>query len=238
MKRLILIILILSLFSILAAGCGGSAGEEVVTPDMILADGVTHMAALPGFEFSITQEGPEVFLDADEVVQFGSAVGHYVAPDQALTTVTISALGMLTEITVISLQEIQWASNPLSGVFQELPDTYLFKPTQYLDPTSGFFPSLGSGLADVVLEGEEELEEMPGLPLTHLSGTVPGEVISEVSKGLINVESMAGDMWLDTATNEVYRVVLTDQSPDEGTETSVWTFDFWNFGATIEITAP
>lgn len=237
MKRLIPLVLILTFLTILAAGCGGSAGEEVITPAMILADGVTHMAALPGFEFSITQAGPEVYLDTDEVVQFGSAVGHYVSPDQAQTTVTITALGMLTEVTVISLQDIQWASNPLSGVFQELPDDYLFKPTQYLDPTSGFFPSLGSGLADVVLVGEEELEEMPGLPLTHLSGTVPGEVINEVSKGLINIESMKGDLWMDTATNEVHRVVLTDTSTAEG-EPSVWTFDFWNFGATIEITAP
>ena len=236
MKRLIPFILILSLFGILAAGCAVEAEPEI-TPAMILADGVTHMAGLAGFEFSITQEGPIVFLDADEVIQFGSAVGHYVSPNKALTTVTITALGMLTEITVISLPDNQWASNPLSGVFQELPDTYLFKPTQYLDPTSGFFPSLGSGLADLVIVGEEELEEMPGLPLTHLSGTVPGEVISEISKGLINIESMAGDLWMDTSTNEVHRVVLTDTSAAEG-EASVWTFDFWSFGEIIGITAP
>ena len=236
MKRFFPLVLIVSLLVILAAGCAVEAEPEI-TPAKILADGVTHMAGLPGFEFSITQEGPFVFLDADEMVQFGTAVGHYVSPDKALTTVTITALGMLTEITVISLPDIQWASNPPSGVFQELPDTYLFKPTQYLDPTSGFFPSLGSGLADLIIVGEEELEEMPGLPLTHLSGTVPGEVISEISKGLINIESMGGDLWMDTATNEVHRVVLTDTSAEEG-EASIWTFDFWSFGEIIEITAP
>lgn len=236
MKRLMPVVLILALFTVLAAGCIADPEPEI-TPAMILAEGVTHMASLPGFEFGIAQEGPAVFLDADQVVQFDSAVGHYVSPDQAYTTVTITALGMLTEVTVISLQEIQWASNPLSGVFQELPDTYLFKPTQYLDPNSGFFPSLGSGLADLVIIGEEELEEMPGLPLTHLSGTVPGEVIYEISKGLIDIESMAGDLWMDTATNEVHRVVLTDTSAVEG-EASIWTFDFWSFGDIIEITAP
>jgi len=235
MKRLLPLLLIVSLFTILAAGCAVEKEPEI-TPAMILADGVTYMAGLPGFEFGISQEGPAVFLDVDETVQFDSAVGHYVAPDQAQTTVTISAMSILAEITVISLQDIQWASNPLSGQFQELPDDYLFKPTQYLDPTSGFFPSLRDGLADLVIVGEEELEEMPGLMLTHLSGTVPGEVILEVSKGLINIESMAGDLWMDTATNEVHRVVLTDATA-EG-EASVWTFDFWSFGETIEITAP
>ncbi len=235
MKRVLPFFSLLLALSILIAGCGGEA-EEVITPDQLLADGVTHMAALAGFEFQITQQGPQVFLDADKTVQFNDAAGHYVSPDQAQTTVTISAMGMLTEITVISLQEAQWASNPLTGQFQELPDTYLFKPTQYLDPNSGFFPSLGDGLADLVLVGEEELEELPGLTLTHLSGTVPGEVINEISKGLINIESMKGDMWMDAATNEVHRVVLTDAAG--GDAASVWTFDFWSFGETIEISAP
>lgn len=237
MNRFTPLFILLIVVSILASGCGGASGPEV-TPAMLLADGVAHMAGLAGFEFQITQVGPAVFLDVDQTVQFSDAVGHYVSPDQALTKVKISAMGMLVEITVISLQDIQWASNPLSGQFQELPDDYLFKPTQYLDPVVGFFPSLGDGLADLVLVGEEELEDLPGLLLTHLSGTVPGEVISEVSKGLINVESMQGDLWMDTTTNEVHRVVLTDQAPEAGADASVWTFDFWSFGETVEISAP
>jgi hypothetical protein len=235
MKRVLPYLSLFLILSILGAGCGGAEVEEV-TPDQLLADGVSYMAALAGFEFQITQVGPQVYLDADKTVQFSEAVGHYVSPDQAQTTVTISAMGMLTEITVISLQDIQWASNPLTGQFQELPDTYLFKPTQYLDPNSGFFPSLGDGLADLALVGEEELDELPGLTLTHLSGTVPGEVIREISKGLINIESMKGDLWMDAATNEVHRVVLTDAAG--GDAASVWTFDFWSFGETIEISAP
>lgn len=236
MKRVLPYLSLMLILAILSAGCG-AAGEEVITPETMLANGVTHMAALPGFEFQITQVGPVIYLDPDQIVEFSDAKGHYVSPDKARTTVTINALGMLTEITVISLQDIQWASNPLTGAYQELPDEYLFKPTQYLDPESGFFPSLGNGLADLVLVGEEELETIPGLTLTHLSGTLPGEVIQEISKGLINIESMQGDLWMDTSSNEVHRVTLTDTS--SGEEGSiVWTFDFWNFGTSIPITAP
>ncbi len=236
MKRLTPYLIFILILAILGTGCGAAGGEEI-TPDVLLANGVTHMAALPGFQFSISQEGLTVYLDADQAVQFNGAEGHYVSPDKALTTVTITALGMLAEIEVISLQEAQWATNILTGAYQELPDEYLFKPTQYLDPESGFFPSLGDGLADLVLVGEEELDNLPGLTLTHLRGTLPGEVISEVSKGLISVESMQGDLWMDPDTNEVHRVVLTDTSGGESTS-SVWTFDFWSFGSTIPISAP
>jgi hypothetical protein len=236
MKRVLPYLSLLLILAILSTGCG-AAGEEEITPDVLLANGVTHMAALPGFQFQITQQGVAVFLDPDQSAQFSHAVGHYVSPDKARTTVTITALGMLTEITVISLEEAQWASNPFTGLFQELPEEYLFKPTQYLDPESGFFPSLGDGLADLVLVGEEELEDLPGMSLTHLSGTLPGEVIFEISKGLISIESMQGDLWMDTSSNEVHRVVLTDTSGDTETA-SVWTFDFWSFGSIIPIVAP
>ncbi len=236
MKHVLPYLSFLLILAVLSTGCA-AAGEEEITPDVMLANGVAHMAALPGFEFQITQVGPVIYLDPDQVVEFSDAKGHYVSPDKAMTTVTINALGMLTEITVISLQDIQWASNPLTGAFQELPDEYLFKPTQYLDPESGFFPSLGNGLADLVLVGEEELENIPGLTLTHLSGTLPGEVIQEISKGLINIESMQGDLWMDISSNEVHRVTLTDTSAGEDGST-VWTFDFWNFGTSIPITAP
>ena len=236
MKRVLPYLSLILILTILSAGCG-AAGEEVITPETLLANGVTHMAALPGFQFQITQEGPAIFLDPDQAVQFNDATGYYVSPDKARTTVTITALGMLTEITVISLQEIQWATNPLTGIYQELPEEYLFKPTQYLDPEAGFFPSLGDGLADLVLVGEEELENIPGLTLTHLSGTLPGEVIFEISKGLISIESMQGDLWMDTSSNEVHRVVLSDTSGGEE-PSSVWTFDFWSFGSVIPIVAP
>jgi hypothetical protein len=236
MKRYLPITPILIVLTILAAGCGGPLSSEI-TPESILENAVVYMCSLAGFEFQTSHTGPAVYLDADNLVQFVDAVGHYVSPDKALTKVNISVMGMVTEITVISLEDVQWGSNPLSGAYQELDSAYLFKPTQYFDPTAGFFPSLGSGTYELVIVGEEELEEMPGVTLTHLSGIIPGAMISEISNDLIIVESMIADMWVDTTTNQVHRVVLTDQA-GEGEGYSTWQFNFWNFGATVEISAP
>jgi outer membrane lipoprotein-sorting protein len=230
MKRVLPFLII---FVLLLAGCGGSAEPEV-TPEMVLADSVAYMNDLAGFEFSITQEGPDIFLDAEKSVGFVEAAGHYVSPDKATTKVKIEALGMVAEITVISIGDMQWASNPLTSSFQELPPEYLFQPVQYLDGTTGFFPSLGNGLTELVMaEESEELEEMPGLALTYLSGSIPGSVISEASGGLINVETLNAELWVDTTTNQIHRVVLTDQTGE-----STWVFDFWSFGEIIDITAP
>ncbi len=36
-------------------------------------------------------------------------------------------------------------------------------------------------------------------------------MISEISGGLIDIDSLAADLWVDTASNEVHRVMLTDK---------------------------
>jgi outer membrane lipoprotein-sorting protein len=232
-----LLFFILLLIGLLAGGCGTGA-DQAATPQEILADGVAYMSGLAGFQYQLTQSGPPVYLDPEQAAQFVEAAGHYVAPDKAQTVVKISALGMVTEITVVSLGDDQWGTNPLTGSYMELDPNYLFKPVQYLDSEEGFFPKLGSGITDVSLVGEEELEELPGVPLQHLAGTIPGEVISEVSKGLIDVESLAADVWVDSSSNQIHRVVLTDLAGEDAEETPTWQFDFWSFGETIEISAP
>lgn len=234
MKRGVSILSLLVITGLLLASCGG--GQEAASPETVLADGVATMSGLAGYQYQLSHTGPTVFIDPEKTAQFVEASGHFVAPDKATTKVKISAMGMVVEITVISIGDAQWGSNPLSGAFQELDPAYLFKPVQYLDPLNGFFPSLGSGLADLSLVAEEELEELPGVPLQHLAGTIPGAVIAEVSQGLISVDSLAADLWIDTASGQIPRVVLVDQAG--GAEPSSWTFDFWGFGETIEITAP
>lgn len=232
--RLIPMILMIS-FLILAAGCGG--GDTGEDPESTLADAAASMAALDGYQFQLSHAGPPVAVDAEGSTNFVSATGHFVAPDQATTTAKVSLGGMVAEISVISLGDQQWGSNPLTGTFSELDQSYIYRPTAFLDPEEGFFPMLGSDLEDLTLVGEEELEELPGKKFQHLTGRLPGGALMEVSDGLIDVESMDVDLWLDPGSGEIHRVVLTDSSTADE-DPSLWQFDFWGFGETTEITAP
>ncbi len=229
--------LILVMLIFLTTACGGGS-DPAITAESTLVEAASHMSSLAGFEFLLTHTGPIVYIDTERTTEFLQAGGNFVSPDQALTTVKVGALGLVLEITVISIGDTQWGTNPLTGAFQELSETYIYKPTQYLDPENGFFPKLGSELTELVLVGEEELEEMPGLKLQHMTANLPGEVIFEISNGLMDAGTLQVDIWLDPGTSEIHRVTLTDPSAAAEEERSVWQFDFWSFGETVEITAP
>lgn len=237
MKRQSVSAVILAVLAILLAGCGGLLGGED-SPQTTLADAVDHMNSLDGYQFQLSHEGPPVYVDAEDTTEFLNASGHFVAPDEVETTIKISLQSIVAEISVISLGERQWASNPLTGSYQEIDDTFSYRPATFFNPESGFFATLGREITGLEQVGEEELEEMPGLKLQHLTGMIPGDVISEVSYGLIEVESIHVDLWVDPGANEIHRVSLTDPSTSDAEEPSVWQLDFWNFGETKVIEAP
>ncbi|MFO8036579.1 MAG: LppX_LprAFG lipoprotein [Anaerolineales bacterium] len=237
MKDTKLFFLLFAGLLVLLSGCGGGAGPRETAGDY-LADAVAHMNELDGYEFQLSHGGPPVYVDAEGQTKFVNATGHFVSPDKASTKVKISLGSIVAEISVISLGDTQWGSNPLTGSFQELDETYTYKPAKFLNPETGFFTTLGDELTDVALVGEEELEEMPGVTLQLLSGTLPGEVISEVSYGLIADESAEVDLWVDTDADEIHRVLFTDPATVDDEEPSTWQFDFWNFGETVDIEAP
>lgn len=231
------ILVVVALGIVLLAGCGlvPGQGEDA---ESYLADAVTHMNGLDGYEFQLSHSGPPVSVDAEGRTTFVSASGQFVSPDKASTTVKISLGSIVAEISVVSIGDTQWGSNPLTGSFQELDDTYTYKPARFLDPESGFFTTLGDELTDLELVGEEELEEMPGVKLQHITGNLPGEVISDVSYGLISGESAEVDLWIDPAADEIHRVKFTDPTTVDDEEPTTWQFDFWNFGKTAEIESP
>lgn len=235
-KTRLLPLIFMIIFLIMSAGCGG--GDTGQSTESILSEAAASMSALDGYQFQLSHAGPPVAVDADGSTNFVSATGHFVAPDQATTTAKVSLGGMVAEISVISLGDQQWGSNPLTGTFSELDQSYIYRPAAFLDPEDGFFPVLGSDLEELTLVGEEELEELPGRKLQHLTGTLPGQALMEVSDGLIDVESMDVDLWLDPGSGEIHRVVLTDPSTAGDDDPSRWQFDFWGFGETTEITAP
>jgi len=227
----------LTVLVFLLAGCGGILGRDE-SPQAMLEDAAAHMSSLEGYQFQLAHSGSPAYIDAQNSTEFLNATGHFVAPDRVETTIKISLQSIVAEISVISLGDQQWASNPLTGAYQAMDDSFSYRPTLFFDPEEGFFATLGEALVELEIMGEEELDEMPGLKLQHMQGSLPGDTISEVSYGLIQVESMLVDIWLDPGADEIHRITLTDPATAGAEELSVWELDFWNFGGTKDIQAP
>ena len=224
------VLTILLMLAFILAACGG--GSSAMSPEELIAASATHMNDLAGFEFGLKYDGEPVVMDADGLTKFTSATGQFNAPDQVSATVKASAASMVVEIKMIGTNGQQWITNPLTGSWVEVTGQFALEPAKILNGETGLFASIAEGLAEIILVGEEELEEAPGLMLNHLEGTMTGEPIHDLSGGMIDPGTLDIGLWIDAETLDVHRVQVEDATG------GTWQLDMWNFGSTFDIQPP
>ena len=210
---------------------------EELPPEEIVTRAADRMRELGGFHFLIERSGAPTLLDPEQAIAFRRAEGDFVAPDKAQATVRIIGPGLVAEVDIISIGEIQWETNLLTGAWQELPPNWGFNPALLFDKAIGIQAIMDSDLQAIELVGFDELEEIPGLAFYRLEGEVRGEKLYTLSFGMMGPDSMTVQLWIKPETFELYRMLITDPKPDAD-EPSIWQMDFWDFDQSLEIHPP
>ena len=225
---------LLLLFLIVA--CGEAALPEL-PPDELVQQAAVRMNELQGFHFVIDRGGAPAYVDPDNTLSFRRAEGEYVSPDRSQAVVRVIAPGLITDVAVISVAEVQWQTNVLTGKWEELPPNWGFNPAVLFDETVGLPAILMSDLLDLSLIGVEELEDGPNGRFYHISAQASGERLFEMSGGLIGPETVDIQLWIAPEPFELVRTIVTESaSGDE--EPSVWQVDFSEFDTAVTIEAP
>ena len=206
-------------------------------PEDILSRSIDRMYETSGFHFVIERSGAPAFLDLGKTLSLRRMEGNFSAPDRIQATVRIITTGLVAEIEVISIGEIQWETNPLSGRWEQLPPDWGFNPIALFDPSTGIQPILENDLEDLQYISNQELEEWPGEQLYSLTGMLKGNRIFRTTYGLIGPGKLNLQLWISPETFELYRMVIVDEVDGEE-EPSTWTIDFWDYDLVIEIEAP
>jgi len=98
---------------LLATACQPALPE--MSADELVQRTAERVKSSDGFQFTIERDGAPAFLDPDETLSFRRARGAFVAPDRALATVRVIGPGIITDVDVISVAEIQWQTNVVTG---------------------------------------------------------------------------------------------------------------------------
>lgn len=215
-------ILLLLLFFILV-GCGTNSLPELTADDLLSKTAVSinnHQSA----NFSIERQGAPAYVDPDHTLAFRRAEGQYQAPDKAKAAVRIIAPGIVADVDVISIGNIQWQTNVLTGEWEELPPNWGFNPAVLFDTETGLQAILSNDLQDVTVIGTEKLEGIDG-DLYALTGTATGENLQAMSGGMIEAETAVVQLWIAPETFDLRRVIVTEAMAD-GEEDRVWVVDF------------
>lgn len=193
-----------------------------------------------GFQFVIARDGAPAFLDPGETLSFRRAQGAYVAPDRALATVRVIGPGIITDVDVISVAEIQWQTNVVTGDWEELPPNWGFNPAVLFDANIGIQAVLLADLSQVALAEPENLAESEGPDelLYSVTAVASGANIYQMSGFLIGPEQVDIQLWIRPETFELVRIVLREPEPEYEELESIWQVDISNYDELIDIQPP
>lgn len=214
------------------------APEPEPTPDEIVQQAAVRMSQLTGFHFAIVHNGPPAYLDPDNVVSLVRMDGDYAAPDKAQAVVLVKLTGFVTKVDVISVADVQWQTNPLTGKWEELPPNWGFNPAVLFDAEIGLQTTLAADMSELALTGKEQLEDGPDTELYALTGKVAGDRLFQMSGGLIGPATAVAQLWIMPETFELVRVTLTEPAASADDSPSVWQVDFASFNQVVEIEPP
>lgn len=229
-------------FALFLVGCATAnptppppTATPLPTAAELVTQGASRLQTLAGFSFTIAHSGPPAYLDPAGVIALREATGSYVAPDRAQALVTAATPGFVTQIEVISIAATQWQTNVLTGEWEELPPNWGFNPAALFDGELGLQSILVNDVSDLVLVGEETLNEVP---LYHVTGTAVADNLFLLTGGLIGPAPVTVDLWVDSGSGDIHRIIVTEPAASADAEPSIWTVDFSNFGATVAIEPP
>jgi lipoprotein LprG len=199
-----------------------------------------RMKESDGFQFTIARDGAPAFLDPGETLSFRRAQGAYVAPDRALATVRVIGPGLITDVDVISVAEIQWQTNVVTGDWEELPPNWGFNPAVLFDDNIGIQAVLLADLSQVALAEPENLAESEGPDelLYRVTAVASGANIYQMSGFLIGPEQVDIQLWIRPETFELVRIVLREPEPEYEELESIWQVDISNYDELIDIQPP
>ncbi len=214
---------------ILLAGCGPSPAPTL-TPSEVAGEAALKMQSVSSFHFLIVVTGKAAYLDAAKTTALKQAEGDLVKPDRVRAIAKVSTLGMSSEIGIIGIGEVQYATNPLNQQWEEVPPqarwsldlASLFDEEQGIPAILlGSSWSLGSGEGDVYV----------------LTARMPYQQLRALSFGLITSGEVQVEFRIGRDTLQVRRIQIVEVQSDAEKPTT-WTIDLSAFDKPVDIQPP
>jgi lipoprotein LprG len=192
------------------------------------------MLGVQSFRFVISASGKAISTDETGTFTILSVEGDLRRPADVLATVKVRGGGSLIDIHTIALAGKQYVTNPITRQWQCAPVGSLFNPAVLFDPANGIEHLLQSEFKDVVLVGSEDIDGQPNL---HLSGTLAGPPLMNISANSIGHGTVQGDLWADAATLRITKIVLVDPATDAANPTTL-TLTFSDYDKAVDVRQP
>lgn len=248
--RYLRFVVLLGLCATLAlAGCGDGKDEAEALPEArpLLEEAVTKIQEADSFQLEISVSGYPVQIDVgnfelpeDFPLVFQYAEGGFVAPDQLEASVQVTLGDLGTTVQMIALGRDQYMQSDLLTQDRWIKQEIIpgFTPASLMAADGGITDALSS-INNLAMVGREDLD---GLDVYHISGTVEASEVYSITFGLIG--TTAGELQVDVYILDddhyVDRLVLHEPLPAdvEDQDPTKWTIMLHSYNEPVTISVP
>lgn len=229
MARLVLCTLVAALAVLAGCSLDDNSGPILpLDPELLTTTSAETMAAVESVRFRLEASGDPVFIDPLRTLALVDVEGRFVVPAKADALLTVEVNESLrTQLGAIAIEDAAWLSNPITGVFEPLPESYGLDPSRFFDPENGWRPLI-ENLTDVVAIETDDRGH-------HVRAIATGDDIRRVTAGLAARQDTPVELWLDIRTAAVVRAEF-DTSIDGATTT--WVLELDDYGTDVTIEPP
>jgi len=248
--RLIKRILMLTIgMAILITGCNGKKSKPPSLPDAqsVIARGTQQLQdaqsfglemQVSGYPVQINLQG--VQLPSDMPLLFKYARGVFQAPDRIDATIQFSLGEVSTTAELIALDGEHYFRSDLLTANQWLKGELIpgYSPASLISETSGIAHALNQ-ITDLQMMGQEDLQ---GLNVYHLRGTIQASDVHTLTFGLIRAQegTLTIDVYVEIDNGRIAQISISDPPPTDAanSDPTLWQIHFTEYNQDVSITPP
>ena len=231
---------------ILLAACNGdskSAKDNSSDPREVVNDAAQKLDNANSFELILAVEGSPVYLDVsnildDAILALQRAEGEFVAPDKIRATVTVLFQDIPTEVNMLAIGEEQfiWHQLITRGQWQAETLAAGFNPASLKSDETGIANAVRS-LENLEFVGNEDLD---GIEVTHVRGTVEASLVQSVTVGLIGTDigNIKADLFIRTRDGQLEKMTLEEPLREGEESPTIWTIALYGYNGDYTIEKP
>ena len=235
-SRLVALALCLVVTLVLLISCAKSTATTTATPSssltaaQVVSKGSDKLDTIKSFHFTLDQTGGGTPVGMG--MEMTKVDGDIVRPDRLKATVTGTVSGMSMGIQMISVGQVTYMTNPLTGGWEQLPSQFAI--LSVFNPNTGI-ATIMRGMTGLVKLSDEQ---SAGVICYHVSGSIDSQNLSPITGSSVKGTSIRVELWVGKDDSLVRSVKLTGKITETEVPCIVRTLNFSAFDEALSIALP
>ena len=232
-SRILTLLLSFTILIAMVSGCTGPAATPTETPLTaleIIDKSSEKIQGISSFHFVLEQVGGGTPVAVG--LEMNKAVGDVARPDNLKMTISGTAVGMFLEVQIVSVGEVMYMTNPLTGQWELLPTE--FRALSVFDPDTGV-AAIMRGLADLTKLNDEEVDGVLGY---RLRGSIDSGDLDPITGSSVEGVTIDAEVWIGKEDFFVRLIKLEGKITESEVPGIVRTLKLSNFNEEVSIELP